>query len=95
MAVTVTNRKVNLMGTLNVVFGDVTLKPDSEELITGLKHVMFFQAVQDTAGQVSAVFNSNNGTKNSKNGSMWVAGGKALIGAGSLPSSARFMAIGV
>ena len=95
MAIVVTNRKVNLMGNMNVVFGDITLTVASQELVTGLKHITYFQATQDKKGQVSAVFNSKDGAANSKNGSMWVSGGNSILGAGNLPASAKFMAIGI
>ncbi len=85
MALTVTNRKVNLMGTLNVVFGDITLG-SAAELVTGLKHIQFFSCSAKSATGINYTFNSDNGTVDSKSGSMYISGPSAV---------AKFIAIGV
>lgn len=85
MAYTVTNRKVNLQGVLNVVFGDITLG-SAAELVTGLKHVQFFSLSSASATGQTIIFNSDDGTVNTKQGSMYIGGGAG---------AAKFMAIGV
>lgn len=89
MAYNVSNRSVNLQGSLNVVFGDFIMNGTGAELVTGLKSMIYFNLSDESpigAPSPQVIYNSNDGVANSKPGSMWVSGPNA---------KARFMAIGI
>lgn len=78
MAITTSNLGFNILGNKNVIIGDVTLSTSAQELVTGLKRVDFFSIngnITIGSGDISVVYNSNDGTKDSKQGSMWIKSG--------------------
>lgn len=80
-----------LMGHKRVIIGDVTLSTTAQELVTGLSIVDYFTIggnVTIGSGNIKFVYNSNDGVKDSKLGSMWVESETNDV-------DGKFMAIGV
>jgi hypothetical protein len=92
MAYTITNREVDMLGSKMVYFGDFTITSSPQELVTGLRSVKHCTVNTNAPGDVSIILNSNNGTLNSKMGSVWTSGPSQFHGSSSF--TATFMAIG-